>query len=301
MENNRLREAAQALDGARAGPEVRTCVESSENQVHRTMIRPDDNMLMDYADGKLDTGEQFAVEAYLKTDESARQLVDAFRKSRTLLAQAFDDPMRAAPPRALIDTIRGAPAREGARPEASILGFKTRSRPGHRFGYALPLAASIALVAGFGMGMVLGRLPSAPAPAYGIALGSVAPDSALARMLETAPSGSRIAVTEAGGSPLSFELVATFRDARGRPCREVDVSAAANGLTIASGVACRSGESWTVEGAFRLAEAPQAGGAGYVPSGLPEKDAVDGLLAALGIGPALPAKEEAELIGRRWR
>ncbi len=276
------------------------------------VTRPSDEKLMAFADGQLPSDEMREVEAYLESDPDARQLVAAFRQSKDLISAAFDDLLHEAPPQKLIDAIEKAPRDLAAKPTATVTGLRTpaaRERTASANGsasrqpvarhWALPLAASIALLVGLGVGFLFGhsgRLSTEP-PA--IALGLVAPSAPLARLLETSPSGTPLDAARPGTQLMA---VATFRDRRGRVCREIElVSPGATPTPLAAAVACRdAARGWTVEGAFNLA-APAETGSHYVPSGAAEQDALDGLLKVLGASEVLTAADEARLIGRNWR
>lgn len=264
------------------------------------MTRPDDKILMDYADGVLSDGERAAVAAYLLGDAEARELVEKYRTSLSLLDEAFAEPMRTAPPRTLVDTVlnAGTVAVATAEPPAQRIGSgagTTSSR------FILPLAASILLLAGAAGWFMLGPSAELPAGGFGIAIGPVNPSSPLGRTLDTAPAGVPTDTTGPGAGPARLEVVITFRDRRARPCREFELlTTAKERQPVAAGIACRSDGRWVIEGAVRLAESPASDRPDYVPSGLTEKDALDGILSALGAQPALSAADEKTLINRRW-
>jgi hypothetical protein len=260
------------------------------------MNRPSDEILIAYVDGTLDARVRAETEAFLSTNEEARAFVDALRRSGALAAQAFDQPMREPPPPHLVQTIRNA-RDAGRRTSARRNDFgSSRMRR-----FALPLAASVAFVAAVGAAFWGGRMMSGDAAAD-FALGPVPVQSAVARMLETKASGQIVPVDGQPGR--HFTVVATFRDRHDRPCREIEMlQGGANAQPLLVGVACRRMEGgWTVEGAVRLAAAPpDAGPGGYVPAGNAEKDALEGLLAALGAQKALGAGDEQALIAKGWR
>lgn len=297
------RQKAAGYDGSRDGDE-RGLV---------PVTRPSDEKLMAFADGQLPLDEMCEIEAYLEADPDARQLVGAFRQSSELVSAAFDEVLHQTPPQRLIDAIEKAPRAEAAQDAAPVTELRT---PAARAGsasanwsgsrepvanhWALPLAASMALLVGIGVGLLIGQSNRiATTEPFHIALGLVAPSAPLARLLETSPSGTPQEAARAGTQLIA---VATFRDRRGRICREIElISPGATPTPLAAAVACRdASRGWTVEGAFNLA-APAETGSQYVPSGAAEQDALDGLLKVLGASEVLTAADEARLIGKNWR
>lgn len=272
------------------------------------MTRPTDENLMAYADGTLPADEHIAIEAYLAGDAEARELVEAFRRSSALAREAFDEALVAPPPARLVETILSAPAGQGGKPAALPdengatvvpLPIRTRRRAMTPQWRPLPLAASIVLVTGLVTGLAAGFLAGrSGGPASGaaqIVLGPLGSATTLARVLETATSGAkanRIAV------------LVTFRDRGGRICREFEVLAERSGglpPEIAA-VACRDPKGhWTIEGAAQIAAFAPQSGPGFEPSGVRERDALQGLLDMLGAGAALTPQEERMLIERGWR
>jgi hypothetical protein len=257
------------------------------------MTLPSEEMLNAYADGALDVASRAEVEARLAVDPEARALLEKLRRADGLAAEAFAAPLHEPPPQALVDAITQAPARgtAGIRDPRS---WRLRD-------YALPLAASVALAVGVAAGAFLGRQPAGP-PGE-LALGEVAGESALQRLLESHPGGSTLAIDATGRLSRRLGVVATFRDRHARPCREVEVLLPGSGRqAVAAAVACRSDAGrWVVEGVARLAPAPQSVAPGIEPAGVAEKDALDALLTLLGAQRALEAGEEQALIERRWQ
>jgi surface antigen len=257
------------------------------------MTRLSEEMLNAYADGALDVATRAEVEARLAVDAEARALLEKLRRADELAAEAFAAPMHGPPPRSLVDAIMLAPAR-GTVGIRALRSWRLRD-------YALPLAASVALAAGVVAGAFLGR--QAAGPPGELALGAVAGDSALHRLLESHPSGSTLAIDMNGRLSKRLEVVATFRDRHARPCREVEVLLPGSGRqAVAAAVACRSDSGrWVVEGVARLAPASPSADPGIEPAGAAEKDALDGLLMLLGAQRALETSQEVSLIERRWK
>ncbi len=118
----------------------------------------------------------------------------------------------------------------------------------------------------------------------------------LKRALETAPSGTKVAL---GGenSAIAMEAVLTFRNRRQGFCRQYDVTTP-NGDY--AGIACRADDGqWRVE--IHVAAAPHSDtGDKIVPAGKAGsavEDAVDNVIE----GDALGRADEEALIRNKWR
>ena len=265
------------------------------------MTRPTDEMLMAYADDVLDPADRARVEAHLATDAEARAIVEMFRRTAALSREAHATPLREPVPEALMQAILKAPAQarqgteqiDNAAGSAAVVDLASRRRPPRIADtWRLPIAASLALLVGLGAGYLASR----GSPDQGgnqMALGAVEKSAPLATALEHKSSGSTTG---------RHVVVATFRDKQDRACREIEVlNTAQPRRPEAAAVACRGRDgTWTVEGAARVA-APAPAGKGIEPSGVAERDALDGLLNMLGAKPVLSPAEEKSLIERGWR
>lgn len=268
------------------------------------MNRPSDELLMAYADGVLDEEGAREVADYLLTDESARRFVDGIRKSTALAAAAFSGPMQEPVPDRLIEAIRNAPIPPApdvsAHPTVVPLVRPQQRTPFKMSGWAWPLAACLALAVGFGSGFFLKEIRGAPDVVM-LALGPVQSGNKLNSLLEHYGTGKPLAVNTNASARQQFVVMATFRDQRGHPCREFELQSGNFYHPLVAAVACRSGSgTWTVEGAARLADPPTAAGT-VVPSGVSERDALEGLLNLLGVKATLTAQEEQALISAGWK
>lgn len=264
------------------------------------MMRATEETLNAYADGALDADARAEVESQLATDAAARAFLEKLRRANALAREAFAEPFQEPPPQTLIDMILQAPdtvESDGVIP----LDVPTSRRRTIRH-YSLPLAAALALAIGLAAGLLLGRQPAQEPNA--VALGDVAPGSQMYRLLERHPSGSILDMPAQQGLAQRLSVVATFRDRHARPCREIEVLPPVNAgqQPLAAAVACRGPNgSWTVEGTVRLTYAPSATAGQFEPSGVPEKDALDGLLAMLGAQTALSSDDERLMMQRGWQ
>ncbi len=253
----------------------------------------DDETLMAFADGELDAATTAAVEAAMETDDNLAARVTVFMESRVQASAALkpllDEPVPEAlmqSVREMVDRSRQNTAREATVPTPSnVVTLHPRSASSGQGRWALALAASLAaaIIAGAG-GYLAGR--TGEYVGGSLAMASIG-DPALARLLDTVPSGQSAKAGDA-----MVKLVSSFRDEAGTLCREFELASAS---TIIS-VACREQGRWDV----RLAVAAPATGTDYVPAGAAE--AVDTYLTSIHAGaPLSEADEAAALAGLQPR
>jgi anti-sigma factor RsiW len=118
------------------------------------MAEPDENTLVAYVDGELDAATAREVEQAIESSPAARNTVAKLRASAALVRAAFADAVHEPPPPGLVALLRTA------KPQPPVRR------------YALPIAASIALLIGIGIGVgigiaALGTRPVATAAAEG--------------------------------------------------------------------------------------------------------------------------------------
>jgi anti-sigma factor RsiW len=97
----------------------------------------DENTLVAYVDGELDAATAREVERALEGSPAARNTVAKLRSSAALVRAAFADAVHEPPPPGLVELLRIA-------------------KPSRARRYALPVAASIALLIGIGIGIAVG-------------------------------------------------------------------------------------------------------------------------------------------------
>ena len=262
---------------------------------------PDDETLVAFADGALAGEEAEKVAAFVAGNDEARRFVELLRASGDMAKGAYDA--------ALDDT------QADARLAALILGGgkdasggnvvalpPQRNRTPAAQRLALPMAAAIALIVGGVGGFEFGRRAGAPELVAGldVAVGPVARGTALATLLDEKPSGESLSVP--GTSSGDLMVIASFRDAKGRICREFEILAAEQGGPVTAGIACRTdGGVWHVEGAAQLAKAPEPSTQDFSPASGDDAAAIEGLLKAVGAKPALSRNDEDALLKSRWQ
>jgi hypothetical protein len=252
------------------------------------MAQLTDETLMAYADGRLDPTRAKEVEAMLLEDGNAARKVEALRYSLDLARVVIERPMREPVPQALLDTVLGA-----AKPRDNVVAFRRRWLPTSPAGWAVPIAAALAMI--IVVPAYLSRDSQQIEPGR-IALETLASSNPLATVLERTASGQSVTLQDGRGNAL---ILATYRDATGRPCREFEILGEATS-SVGIGVACRQANGgWHVIGAAEVPTELSTNGS-FLPAGDPTNDPLQAVLTSIGAGRVLSPSEEAELLRRGW-
>jgi hypothetical protein len=248
----------------------------------------DDELLTAYADDALPDEERRRVEALLQTDVVARHYVEDLTRTAEVLRRAYAPAAHAVVPQRLVAAVLDEPSK--------VVRPRAWRRVSPRLMTFSAMAASLAILAVFiGIGMLEGPTPDI------VAVGKLDRGHALHHALETVASGGT-ATIGSGTAPAMALPMLTFRDDRGRPCRELEIHQQ-SGQQVDLIIACRDpAAEWTVEGVFRLADGGASEEAGYTPAAGSSPDgSADRLLEALGSREPLSPVEEQGLLDSGWR
>lgn len=248
----------------------------------------DDETLMAFADGELDDEMRLAVEKAMETDQEIVDRVALFMKTAALSKQALG-PLSAEPvPDALLANVKamaedhGGAGAEDVTVDDNVIQLAAAHTPwgASSSRWAMPLAASIALVIGGLAGFFIANAPAERMP-DGLEIAQFN-QPGLIDALQTVPSGSDINLSSTGDR---LRMIATFRDAEDDICREFEVDQGDRSTVVS--VACRMSEAWEV----RFAVAAASGSSdGYAPAS--SLESLDAYLSAIGAGE--PLSETAE-------
>ncbi len=237
-----------------------------------------DETLMAFADGELSPDEQAAVERAMETDEALALKVAGFLESRIQSQTALKPLLDEAVPDALSKSVQGLVDQQAA-DEANVVAFPGK-RQAAAMGtprWALPMAASVALVAG-ALGGYLAGLSESGSPS-GLKMADLS-QPAITQALTTVASGKETSL----GSSERFRAIATFKDDSGDLCREFEVDHADKSTVVA--VACHVEKTWQVQFTVVAAQNSQ----GYAPAS--SHEALNAYLSAVGVSE--PMSEESE-------
>ncbi|WP_419910876.1 anti-sigma factor family protein [Hoeflea sp.] len=237
-----------------------------------------DEVLMAFADGELQPEEREAIEHAMESDDALAARVATFLDSRMKAQDALkpllDEPVPealTARVSAMVDNSSNVTALRQPTPAARL--------PGR--GWALPLAASVALVAGALGGYLAGI--SGTGQTNGLRMADLA-QPGISTALNTVASGAETDLS-AGER---FRAIASYRDSDGTFCREFEVDHT-DGSTVVA-VACRPGATWDLQ----FTVIAQQNSSGYAPAS--SLEALEAYLSAVGAGAPMEADEENSIL-----
>jgi len=252
-----------------------------------------DEMLSAYLDRALSNEQTKAVENALQHDATLAARLDELRAVDSLLrnhAQLIDElPLPASVEQLLDKAAVQAQAQAQAEPDNVVSLADRRRRAWINPRFALPLAASVALVVGYAGGILSGSRQRSAEPVALLAA-KIEPGSALHGLLESSESG--ISRRVADGQDAEVRLSFMARD--NSLCRELTVGSASQ---TSHAVACRGKDNqWQVRLAT-LSREPAANKQGYQTASAGEDEAFGAAVDAMMAGDALTAEQERE---RSW-
>lgn len=258
-----------------------------------------DETLSAFIDGELPEAEADALRADMGKDPVLKQRVDQLRRANDAVRLAYGDIENEPLPDAVLDLFNKAPSNVTSFPGEARAGGTPKVHAGvlQRFASAqwpTALAASLALVVGFGVGQLGGAPGAAPGGAMQVA-GVIAEGGPVFTILETGAS-AQTHLADAD-SALSVEPVLSMQRSDGVFCREYFISDANSRF---HNVACKENGQWSVKFAVNIptaADMEDGFQTASAQSNALAADYVDRVIA----GDALDAEAEQNAINGGWR
>lgn len=268
------------------------------------MIRLDDETLLAYVDGELDSQRALQVRKLLENDQEARERVRIFRQSAMVLHGVFDAPLHEPVPDRLLSAASGQqPADLKARRQHRNDGIARRT--------VWAVAAMVLLLVGFAGGRFF----------FISNQSAVSADPVLEQALEALASGETLYWPDPADAAQEITPLMTFKKQNGHFCREFERRITEHDQVYESvGIACRNDfGSWhpVLWMARELAIPALAGGsprdthlpdepdndnsAVFIPAAGDDMTPYDKAVAALMASPPLSAEQESILIENAWR
>ncbi|MBB4613455.1 anti-sigma factor [Novosphingobium taihuense] len=229
------------------------------------MTRPTPEQIAAFADGQLEGAEHADVAAAIAADDALTAQVAAHQALRARLSSHFAPVTSEAVPDRLV-ALLSAPQTDVV--DLAQVRARRRGLPRWTWIAGPALAASLVLAVTLGRGGGTGA--------------DYAPDQIAAAL------DSQLVGEQPGDAPVRVLL--SFRDAAGAYCRAYSASAT-------SGIACRDGEGWKLQGAA----SPGAGRANGEYRQAGSEAEIMAQAQALAAGPALDAEAEKAARARGWR
>ena len=244
-----------------------------------------DETLMAFADGELSEAEAAAVERAVETDQEIAARVALFRETRSQAKAALgplaDEPV----PADLLDRISTMVDAEDGQdaPDSTVVAFEpspATSKRGQTSRWAMPLAASLALIVGATVGFVLGT--SQNGADDGRLRVAILDQPGIVGALNSVRSGEEQPLGDTGDR---FRSIASYRDQEGTFCREFEVDRIDTSTIVA--VACRPAERWQVQ----FAVVAGSNDEGYAPAS--SLESLEAYLSAGGASAPLSLEDES--------
>ncbi len=241
-----------------------------------TEPRFSDDILVAYADGELDAETRRVVDEAVAKDSDLARRIDQFAESRQRTKAALDPLLDEPVPDDLQARIAAMVDEAGdvADESGTVVAFAPRAKAPV---WQLPLAASIALVAGGLIG-------------YVAATSTVDEAGQIAAVNLDRPeiANALTSVTSGEERPIGddrFRAIATYTEPDGSLCREFEVDHADRSTVVA--VACRENEGWALQFTVVAGRAST----GYAPAS--SLEALDAYLTAVDASAPLSVDAEA--------
>lgn len=248
-----------------------------------------DEKLSAYLDGELGADEAAKLKGALDGDPALQARLKSLGAADAAIRSACDAIDHTPMPESVLTLLKAEASDNSEQPSATVIKLTPRRAPNAvPPAWLTPLAASLALVAGVGLGAGL-FTKSEPAGAIQIA-GVIDPSSPLFDIIETGPSAISVQAGRVQVTP-----ILSFRAVDGGYCREFASQDGAAGLRA---IACREDTVWRV----RIAVAETAGSAAvaYSPAA-GANPAFEDYANRLIDGEALGAAAEARLLENGWK
>ena len=262
-----------------------------------------DETLSAFIDGELSEKERNALEVEAAKDPALKERIARLRRANEAVKSAYADIENEPLPDSVLDLFNKTSADKAEDNVVSMISDRAGAAPRvhagvlQRFSSAqwpTAIAASLALVVGFGVGQIGDGAPGA-APAMQIA-GVIAEDSPVFSILETGAS-AEMHLAGADGA-LSVEPVLSLQRADGVFCREYFISDASARF---HNVACKENNQWSVKFAVNIPTAENSVGDGYITASAQSNALVADYIDRVIAGDALDAENEQNAISSGWK
>jgi len=256
------------------------------------MEKINDETIMAYVDGELDTEQSSLVREALQSDPVLMEKADLFRETTSMLDGIYDAPLHEEVPECLTDSIN-----------AHQFGFSHRIRnffqdclqfPAMQPAFASAIVAGI--IIGTGFLFYMARNPLAPVPTTNTLVSS----EEFSHVLEKTPGGQSRVIEKYGATIIP---VVTFRDRGHRFCRQYEVITESGANQVfQQGIACRDLKgAWVTVTFLTMKESisQHSGSVSYELSG--SGNVIDETMDQLRAGTPLTSKQELERIHLNWK
>lgn len=243
-----------------------------------------DETLSAFLDGELPENEAAELRRALEREPALKARLETLGLADEAVRRTYAEIDATPTPASVLRLLGVEEDSPSAARSASVVSMKARAVPRRVPAWSLPLAASVALLGGLGLGTGL----FAPTAAVQVA-GVIDHANPLYAALEEGPSAVAAKIDGAQVTPLL-----TFRSVGGAYCREFLSQDKTSGLRA---VACRENSVWRVK--IAVADAP-IGPAGVYATAGGADGALDEYVDGVIDGDPLDPKAESQLLKNDW-
>jgi len=250
-----------------------------------------DEKLSAYIDGELAVNEMEAINNALKSDASLSARLAEMKRPDRIIAAAYGEIDKEPMPKAIMDLLQSGAESEEAVNGGNVVRFPLKSLLHAPQQWTTPLAASVALAIGVGLGMQLTSNNGAAGSDGVLMAGVIDASSPIHQALESSMSAETFS-----SSGVSVTPVLTFKSREGDFCREF--SATADAVTNRA-VACRMNDQWAMQ--FAMVSDRNMDPDSFSTASTAASPAFDGFVDELMGDEPLAPDDEAAVIKRQWR
>ena len=256
-----------------------------------------DETLSAFIDGELSNDDAATIKTAQNADPALRARIARLRRTDETVRAVYGEAAEGPIPDKILQLLEAGGDRPSSEQSAEIVPFPVRLARRAASNWPTALAASLALVIGYGASDIFdpaGTRQMASADGFRVD-GAISQDHPMFAALETGLSAQ---VYDVGAdSGLSVEPVLSFQSADGGYCREF---LAYDDATRVHGVACRGAQSWTVNVAVK-SPAPTGAQAGYTTASVQGDRLIGDFVGRAMSGEAFDENAEKALIDGGWR
>lgn len=246
-----------------------------------------DEQLSAYIDGELTADDAEIIKHAVNADPALAGRLAELESNDWRIVDAYSQLDDVPMPDEVMALLNVADSSSSQEYSDNVVEFPLLGNSGRKPLWSQTLAASVALIAGLGIGMLVANTDNETA--QGLEIASVSTSgSELFNLLETLPSGHTAEI-----SGTSVKPILSFRSESGSYCREFQQEDSARSSRA---VACRAMNSWETQ--FVVFQASNAGkNAEFSTASSMEEQKFAELVTSRMVGDALSQEEEASMLG----
>ncbi len=247
-----------------------------------------DEKLSTYLDGELSVEEAAEFGRIIDSDPKLKKNLESLKEADETIRNAYSAIDGAPMPYSVMALLGDESDKDDGKPSASVIPFlKKITRMPHAPAWSTPLAASIALLVGIGLGYGL-----VPNLSRGDALqfaGLIDASDPLFTVIDSGVSGDSVTIGRTQVTP-----ILSFRSVEGAYCREFSGK---NEVVGIHAVACREEAVWRVK--IAVADSPILSSGSFSPAA-GANSALEDYIDSLIDGDVLAPDVESRLLERGW-